>query len=59
MSRAFFQFISQGRVVSGASTITMQTVRLLRPHPRTLWGKLFEMIQALRLEQRASLAILS
>ena len=54
MSRAFFQFISQGRVVSGASTITMQTVRLLRPHPRTLWGKLFEMIQALRLEQRLS-----
>ncbi|MDU9049603.1 MAG: penicillin-binding protein 1C [Candidatus Electrothrix sp. Rat3] len=54
MSRAFFQFITQGRVVSGASTITMQTVRLLRPHPRTLWGKLFEMIQALRLEQRLS-----
>jgi penicillin-binding protein 1C len=54
MSRAFFQFITQGRVVSGASTITMQTVRLLRPHPRTLWGKLFEMIQALRLEQQLS-----
>ncbi|MCI5220619.1 MAG: penicillin-binding protein 1C, partial [Candidatus Electrothrix sp. LOE2] len=54
MSRAFFQFITQGRVVSGASTITMQTVRLLRPHPRTLRGKLFEMIQALRLEQQLS-----
>lgn len=54
MSRALFQFISQGRVVSGASTITMQTVRLLRPHPRTIRGKLFEMLQALRLEQQLS-----
>ncbi|WP_446009146.1 penicillin-binding protein 1C [Candidatus Electrothrix sp.] len=54
MSRALFQFITQGRVVSGASTITMQTVRLLRPHPRTLWHKIIEMLQALRLEQQLS-----
>ncbi|WPD23460.1 MAG: penicillin-binding protein 1C [Candidatus Electrothrix scaldis] len=54
MSRALLQFISQGRVVSGASTITMQTVRLLRPHPRSLWWKLLEMFQALRLEQQLS-----
>jgi penicillin-binding protein 1C len=54
MSRALFQFITQGRVVSGASTITMQTVRLLQPHPRTLWHKIIEMLQALRLEQLLS-----
>ncbi|MCI5224724.1 MAG: penicillin-binding protein 1C, partial [Candidatus Electrothrix sp. AR4] len=54
LGRALVQFITQGRVVSGASTITMQTVRLLRPHPRTLSGKLFEMIQALRLERLLS-----
>ncbi|MCI5122527.1 MAG: penicillin-binding protein 1C, partial [Candidatus Electrothrix sp. AUS4] len=54
MSRALIQFITQGRVVSGASTITMQTVRLLRPHPRSLWWKLLEMFQALRLEQQLS-----
>lgn len=52
--RALGQGIWHGRVVSGASTITMQTVRLLRPHPRTLLGKLFEMIQALRLERLLS-----
>ncbi|MCI5147199.1 MAG: penicillin-binding protein 1C, partial [Candidatus Electrothrix sp. AR3] len=50
LTRAFIQFIRHGQVVSGASTITMQTVRLLHPHPRTILGKLFEMIQALRLE---------
>ncbi|CAK8711959.1 hypothetical protein GKODMF_03525 [Candidatus Electrothrix gigas] len=54
LSRAFFQLITQGRVVSGASTITMQTVRLLCPHSRSVWGKIFEMIQALRLEQQLS-----
>ncbi len=52
LGRAVFQFIRHGRVVSGASTITMQTVRLLQPHRRTLSGKLFEMIQALRLERQ-------
>ncbi|MCI5157512.1 MAG: penicillin-binding protein 1C [Candidatus Electrothrix sp. AUS1_2] len=54
MSRALVQFITQGRVVSGASTITMQTVRLLNPHPRSLRWKLIEMFQALRLEQQLS-----
>ncbi len=52
--RAMGQLVTNGRVVSGASTITMQTVRLLHPRPRTVWGKLIEMIQALRLEQRLS-----
>src|SRR4029077_2036475 len=43
-----------GRIVSGASTLTMQTVRLLEPHPRSLVGKLREAAQALALERRMS-----
>ncbi len=39
------------RLVSGASTITMQVVRLVEPHPRNLVGKLGEMLDALRLER--------
>jgi penicillin-binding protein 1C len=38
------------RIVSGASTLTMQLARNLRPHPRTLWGKLGEAALALRIE---------
>jgi penicillin-binding protein 1C len=38
------------RVVSGASTLTMQLARLLRPHPKTLVGKLGEIALALRIE---------
>jgi penicillin-binding protein 1C len=38
------------RVTSGASTLTMQLARLVRPHPRTLRGKLSEMALALRIE---------
>lgn len=43
-----------GRVVSGASTITMQTARLLEPRPRTLSSKMIEMVRALQLERRLS-----
>ena len=42
------------RVVSGASTLTMQLARLVRPHPRTLRGKLDEMALALRIEASLS-----
>jgi penicillin-binding protein 1C len=38
------------RVVSGASTITMQLARSVRPHRRSLWGKFTEMALALRIE---------
>jgi penicillin-binding protein 1C len=38
------------RVVSGASTLTMQLARLVRPHPRTALGKLDEMTLALAIE---------
>lgn len=38
------------RVVSGASTITMQLARTLRPHRRGVWGKVQEAALAVRIE---------
>ncbi len=43
-----------GQVTSGASTLTMQTSRLLTPRPRTLPNKLVEMIRAVQIEARLS-----
>lgn len=51
-ARAAWQMLAAGRVVSGASTLTMQTVRLLDPRPRTLGAKLLEAARALLLEAR-------
>jgi penicillin-binding protein 1C len=50
--RAIGQWVREGHVVSGASTLTMQTVRLLEPRPRTVGAKLIEMARALQLEWR-------
>ena len=52
--RASAQFLSSGEVVSGASTLTMQTARLLQPHSRNLGGKIVEALRALQLELRYS-----
>lgn len=52
--RALGQAVSNGEVISGGSTLTMQTVRLLEPRPRTLKSKLIEMFRALQLERRYS-----
>ena len=49
--RATAQLIYHGKIVSGASTITMQTVRLLHPRKRSWLNKLLEMSEAIRLEQ--------
>lgn len=49
--RAIGRGIQAGRVVSGASTLTMQVARLGEPHPRTLTGKLREMWRARQLER--------
>ncbi len=54
VARAFAQMVRHGRVVSGASTITMQTARLLEPRPRTIGAKLAEMTRAVQLEARYS-----
>ena len=49
--RATFQNLFHRRRVSGASTITMQAVRLIRPHPKTLWWKFKEAVMALKMER--------
>ena len=49
--RAFFGNLRAGRVVSGASTITSQLVRLSHPRPRTFRTKLYEFAEALRAER--------
>jgi penicillin-binding protein 1C len=43
-----------GHVRSGASTLTMQTARLLEPRRRTLGAKLIETLRAFQLEARFS-----
>lgn len=48
--RAIKQNIIQRRIVSGASTITMQTIRLSRKEKRTFGEKFIEMILATRLD---------
>jgi len=53
-TRALGQLVRHSRVVSGASTITMQTARLLEPRPRTIGAKLVEAARALQLEARHS-----
>ena len=51
--RALRQNVSSGEVVSGASTITMQVIRLSRPDaPRSVPEKLLEALLAIRLEMR-------
>jgi len=52
--RAFFQDIRAGRVVSGASTITMQVARMLSPERRTFFNKFKEIFRALQLESHYS-----
>ncbi|PIE87050.1 MAG: penicillin-binding protein 1C [Bacteroidetes bacterium] len=55
LGRAFFQNLSSGRVVSGASTISMQVIRLMEKNPpRTYSQKAYEVFLALRLEMSYS-----
>lgn len=46
--------VRRGHVVTGASTITMQLVRLLERRPRTLRSKVIEAVRAFQLELRLS-----
>lgn len=50
IGRAMTQNMKESRMVSGGSTITMQTIRLSRNKPRTFGEKFIEMILATRLE---------
>jgi penicillin-binding protein 1C len=52
--RAVWQNVTQKRIVSGGSTLTMQTVRLSRGKRRTVGEKIIEIILATRLECRHS-----
>lgn len=54
IGRAFVQNIQNKRIVSGGSTLTMQTIRLSRGEKRTIGEKIIEMILATRLEFRHS-----
>ena len=48
--RAVKDMITEGRVVSGASTITQQLIKNAEPRPRTLQTKILESLQAKKLE---------
>ena len=51
LGRAAFQLVSQGHIVSGGSTLTMQVARLLEPREhRSLTAKLRQIARALELE---------
>lgn len=52
--RASLSLVKAGEVVSGGSTITMQTARLLEPKRRTLGAKVQQAIRAIQLEMRLS-----
>ncbi len=52
--RATWQNVTCRRRSSGASTLTMQAVRLIKPHPKTLWWKWKEAIMALKMERAKS-----
>ena len=50
--RAFGQLASDGHIVSGASTLTMQVVRLLERRARSVTAKAIEAAEALALERK-------
>ncbi len=54
IARAIYQNITSGKRVSGASTITMQLVRLLEPAERTYINKAQEIMRAVQLESHYS-----
>ena len=54
VGRAILQAVRHGRAVSGASTLTMQVVRLLEPRPRTIWAKIEQIFKAVKLESLLS-----
>jgi penicillin-binding protein 1C len=51
VARAFVQNIRRGEIHSGASTLTMQVVRMLENRPRTFTSKLIEAFHAIQLDR--------
>ena len=49
---ALGQNLRAGRAARGASTITEQVIRMIRPRPRTVWSRWVEGWEARRLERR-------
>jgi penicillin-binding protein 1C len=55
MTRAAWQWLRHGRIVSGGSTLTMQVARLMEPRQaRSIPAKLKQMLRAVQLERRLS-----
>jgi len=51
VARAASQNAVGGRVVSGASTLSMQVCKMVEPRPRTLRSKVIEVFRAMQLER--------
>lgn len=55
LGRAALQLVGHGRIVSGASTLSMQVARLIEPREgRSLTAKLQQVARALQIERRLS-----
>ncbi|TCU13381.1 penicillin-binding protein 1C [Rhizobium sullae] len=55
IGRAGLQLITNGRIVSGASTLSMQVARLIEPRAgRSLSAKFLQMVRAVQIELRLS-----
>ncbi len=52
--RAAAQMATHGRIVSGASTLTMQVARLMEPRPRSFSAKLRQIARAWQIEREIS-----
>ncbi|MFN2166744.1 MAG: penicillin-binding protein 1C, partial [Anaerolineae bacterium] len=54
IGRAVLQNLAGGRVISGASTLSSQVIRMTEPRPRTLPAKIVEGWRALQMDGRLS-----
>ncbi len=54
LARATLQAATRGRIVSGASTLTMQVARLMEPRERSVAAKIRQMARAWQIEREIS-----
>ncbi|CAN7462450.1 penicillin-binding protein 1C [Rhizobium sp. LjRoot30] len=55
LGRAAYQLVTNGRIVSGASTLSMQVARLIEPRDgRSFSSKLLQIVRAVQIERRLS-----